>query len=74
MYAKLAWVYVKGICGFRRYVYDLTFVYVPEDKLWYIDMPSTGNRNNFVGTGRGLSIVRSSPTRIYYVRFGIRCE
>ena len=25
MYAKLAWVYAKGICGFRRKVYDLTF-------------------------------------------------
>ncbi len=23
MYAKLAWVYAKGICGFRRKVYDL---------------------------------------------------
>ena len=26
MYAKLAWVYAKGICGFRRKVYDLKFV------------------------------------------------
>ena len=34
-YAKLAWVYAKGICSFRRKVYDLKFVYVPEDKLWY---------------------------------------
>ena len=46
MYAKLAWVYAKGICGFRRKVYDLTFVYVPEDKLWYIDMPWPGDRYN----------------------------
>ena len=46
MYAKLAWVYAKGICGFRRKVYDLKFVYVPEDKLWYIDMPWPGDRYN----------------------------
>ena len=45
-YAKLAWVYAKGICGFRRKVYDLQFVYVPEDKLWYIDMPWPGDRYN----------------------------
>ena len=38
MYAKLAWVYAKGMCGLRRRVYDLQFVYVPEDKTWYIDM------------------------------------
>lgn len=44
--AKLAWAYAKGICGFRRKVYDLTFVYVPEDKLWYIDMPWPGDRYN----------------------------
>ncbi len=46
MYAKLAWVYAKGISGFRRSEYDLSFVYVPEDKLWYIDMPWPGNRYN----------------------------
>ena len=45
-YAKLAWVYAKGMCGLRRQVYDLQFVYVPEDKLWYIDMPWPGNRYN----------------------------
>ena len=45
-YAKLAWAYAKGICGFRRKVYDLTFVYVPEDKLWYIDIPWPGDRYN----------------------------
>jgi len=33
MYTKLAWVYVKGICGLRRKVYDLRFVYEPADKL-----------------------------------------
>ena len=46
VYAKLAWVYAKGMCGLRRRVYDLTFVYVPEDKLWYIDMPWPGDRYN----------------------------
>ena len=46
MYAKLAWVYAKGMCGLRRRVYDLQFVYVPEDKLWYIDMPWPGDRYN----------------------------
>ena len=45
-YAKLAWVYAKGVCGLRRKVYDLQFVYVPEDKLWYIDMPWPGDRYN----------------------------
>ena len=46
MYAKLAWVYAKEMCGLRRRVYDLQFVYVPEDKLWYIDMPWPGDRYN----------------------------
>ena len=46
MYAKLAWVYAKGMCGLRRRVYDLQFVYVPEDKTWYIDMPWPGDRYN----------------------------
>ena len=45
-YAKLAWVYAKGVCGLRRKVYDLQFVFVPEDKLWYIDMPWPGDRYN----------------------------
>ena len=45
-YAKLAWVYAKGICGFRHKEYDLQFVYVPEDKLWYIDMWWPGYRYN----------------------------
>lgn len=46
MYAKLAWVYAKGMCGLRRRVYDLQFVYVPEDKLWYLDIPWPGDRYN----------------------------
>ena len=45
-YAKLAWVYTKGICGFRHKEYDLRFVYEPEDKLWYIDMWWPGDRYN----------------------------
>ena len=45
-YAKLAWVYAKGVCGFRRKVYDLQFVFVPEDNLWYIDIPWPGDRYN----------------------------
>ena len=44
MYAKLAWVYAKGICGFRRKVYDLKFVH--DDNMWYIDMPWPGDRYN----------------------------
>ena len=46
MYAQLAWVFVKGVCGLRRRVYDLQFVYEPADRLWYIDMPWPGDRYN----------------------------
>lgn len=46
MYARLAWVYVKGVCALRRKEYDLQFVYEPADKLWYIDMPWPGDRYN----------------------------
>lgn len=45
-YAKLVWVYAKGVCGLRRKVYDLQFVFVPEDNLWYIDIPWPGDRYN----------------------------
>ena len=34
MYAKLAWVYAKGICGFRRKVYDLKFVQIGITSPW----------------------------------------
>ena len=51
MYAKLAWVYAKGICGFRRKVYDLKFVYEPGDKTWYIDKPWPGDRYNLAMVG-----------------------
>ena len=44
MYAKLAWVYAKGMCGFRHSVYDLKFVF--DDKMWYIDMSWPGDRYN----------------------------
>ncbi len=53
-YAKLAWVYAKGICGFRHKEYDLQFVYEPEDKLWYIDMWWPGDRYNCEKQGLGL--------------------
>ena len=43
-YAKLVWVFAKGICGFRRKVYDLKFVH--EGNMWYIDMPWPGDRYN----------------------------
>ena len=38
--------FAKGILGFRKKEYRLRFVYVPEDKLWYIDMPWPGDRYN----------------------------
>ena len=44
MYAELAWVYAKGMCGFRHKVYDLKFVH--DDNMWYIDMPWPGDRYN----------------------------
>ncbi len=44
MYAKLAWVYAKGMCGLRHRVYDLKFVH--DDNMWYIDMPWPGDRYN----------------------------
>ena len=78
-YAKLAWVYAKGICGLRRKVYDLQFVFVPEDKLWYIDMPWPGDRYNLAmvagsnhlltfldkeGRNRVRALVRSSKKKL----------
>ncbi len=45
-YVRLAGKFVKGICGLRRKCYRLRFVYVPEDNLWYIDMPWPGDRYN----------------------------
>ena len=56
MYAKLAWVYAKGICGLRRKVYDLKFVH--DGNMWYIDMPWPGDRYNLAmvsGSDRLLS-------------------
>lgn len=38
-YAKVAAIFAKGILGFRKKEYRLSFVFVPEDNLWYIDMP-----------------------------------
>lgn len=45
-YAKLAMKYVGGVCGTSKKEYDLQFVFVPEDNLWYIDMPWSGDRYN----------------------------
>lgn len=44
--AKVASIFAKGILGIRKNEYRLTFVYVPEDRLWYIDMPWPGDRYN----------------------------
>ncbi len=38
--------FAKGILGFRRKSYRLSFVFVPEDNLWYIDIPWPGDRYN----------------------------
>lgn len=74
MYAKLAWVYAKGICGFRRKVYNLTFVYVPEDKLWYIDMPWPGDRYNLamVAGSNFLLAFLDTKKRIAYACWFVR--
>lgn len=42
----LALKYAKGVCSFRKNEYDLQFVYEPDDNLWYIDMPWSGDRYN----------------------------
>ena len=38
--------FAKGILGLRKNAYRLSFVFVPEDNLWYIDMPWPGDRYN----------------------------
>lgn len=43
---KVSPVFAMGILGIRKKVYRLSFVFVPEDNLWYIDMPWPGNRYN----------------------------
>ena len=45
-YIKLFWKFFKGIISPRKRVYNLSFVYVPADRLWYIDMPWPGDRYN----------------------------
>lgn len=50
-YAKLAMRFAKGILSFRKSVYDLSFVFVPEDNTWYIDMPWPGDRYNLAMVG-----------------------
>lgn len=44
--AQNAPIFAKGILAPRKKEYRLRFVYVPEDKLWYIDMPWPGDRYN----------------------------
>ncbi len=79
-YAKLAWVYAKGICGFRHKEYDLQFVYVPEDKLWYIDMWWPGDRYNLAmvaGSNHLLSFLDIKKKIVYvclYVRVRNICQ
>ena len=46
IYLKLIWKYLKGIFTPHKQVYNLSFVYEPADKLWYIDMPWPGDRYN----------------------------
>ena len=45
-YLKLIWKFTKGIFAPHKRVYNLSFVYEPADKLWYIDMPWPGDRYN----------------------------
>lgn len=45
-YAKVALIFAKGIISIHKKEYRLRFVYVPEDRLWYIDMPWPGDRYN----------------------------
>ncbi len=39
---KVVPVFAKGILGLKKKSYRLTFVFEPEDNLWYIDMPWPG--------------------------------
>ena len=43
--------FAKGILGLRKKAYQLSFVFVPEDNLWYIDMPWPGDRYNLSMVG-----------------------
>lgn len=45
-YPKVAMKFAKGFCSFRKKEYDLSFVYEPDDNLWYIDMSWPGDRYN----------------------------
>lgn len=38
--------FLKGIFSLHKKVYRLSFVFVPEDNLWYIDIPWPGDRYN----------------------------
>lgn len=45
-YFKLIWKFIKGIFTPHKRIYNLSFIYEPTDKLWYIDMPWPGDRYN----------------------------
>ena len=45
-YIKVALVFAKGILGFRKKQYRLSFVHDTKDNMWYIDMPWPGDRHN----------------------------
>lgn len=65
-YGKLAMKFVKGVCGLVKKEYDLQFVFVPEDNLWYIDMPWPGDRYN-------LAMVAGSDKMLHHLA-GMRME
>ncbi len=45
-YVKVGLVFAKGILGFRKKQYRLSFVHDTKDNMWYIDMPWPGDRHN----------------------------
>lgn len=38
--------FIKGLFTLHKKAYRLSFIFVPEDNLWYIDMPWSGDRYN----------------------------
>ncbi|MBO4379836.1 MAG: hypothetical protein J5784_02415 [Muribaculaceae bacterium] len=62
---KLVWKFVKGIFSPRKSVYNLSFVYEPDDRTWYIDIPWPGNRYNLAmvaGSDKLLSFLDEEKT------------
>lgn len=45
-YIKVGLVFAKGILGFRKRKYRLSFVHDKNDGIWHIDMPWPGDRHN----------------------------